>query len=38
MRESAAAPPTPEPVTEASLEVESRELEVVCSVLLRVPS
>jgi len=27
MRESAAAPPTPEPVTEAPLEVESRELE-----------
>ena len=29
MRESAAAPPTPEPVTEAPLEVGSRELEGV---------
>ena len=38
MREFAAAPPTPEPVTEAPLEAESRELEGVCSVLLRGPS
>ena len=29
MRKSAAAPPTPEPVTEAPLEVGSRELEGV---------